>query len=350
MAIIRTKRKNKYTTIDNCVFADNQLSFQAIGMLTYLLSKPDNWNVHPKVLEKVTEGTAKKSGRDAIYAIIGELISAGFVVRRKQQSGEVDYFIFDEPQSVKVDIREDVTWETRNTDNPKYGKPVIGKTRNRDNPDVLIITDNYKEELIKENNTFVDADDFADETEISDGMIADKTVVAEIRPLADEKEVAQALPLVGAEAPTTTPKPVDRKSKTTTADNRKRFAAIAEVFNAVFADCPAVQKVNLAKVTLENGKTVDTKTNLNRMKLVPYAWGIARQRVQAWADADGLIDGEQPSGKHCLQWFENYFRNCRNEGFINGSQPRSATHENWKPKFENLLKPEWIEQRVFEGD
>ena len=122
------------------------------------------------------------------------------------------------------------------------------------------------------------------------------------------------------------------------------------MFNAVFADCPAVQKVNLAKVTLENGKTVDTKTNLNRMKLVPYAWGIARQRVQAWADADGLIDGEQPSGKHCLQWFENYFRNCRNEGFINGSQPRSATHENWKPKFENLLKPEWIEQRVFEGD
>ena len=338
MAIIRTKRKNKYTTIDNCVFADHQLSFQAMGMLSYLLSKPDNWNALPKVLEKVTEGTAKKSGRDAIYAILDELISVGFVVRRKHQSGEVDYFIFDEPQSVKVDIREDVTGETRNTDNPKYGKPVIGETRNTGNPDVLIITDNYKEELIKENNTFVDADDFADETEISDGMIA------------DEKEVAQALPLVGADAPTPAPNLAGRKSKTSAADNRKRFAAIAEVFNAVFADCPAVQKVNLAKVTLEDGKTVDTKTNMNRMKLVPYAWGIARQRVQAWVDADGLIDGEQPSGKHCLQWFENYFRNCKGEGFINGSQPRSATHENWKPKFENLLKPEWIEQRVFEGD
>ena len=173
---------------------------------------------------------------------------------------------------------------------------------------------------------------------------------AETKTEQEENSIVETDSFVAAEATTQSPNLAGRKSKTSAADNRKRFAAIAEVFNAVFADCPAVQKVNLAKVTLEDGKTVDTKTNMNRMKLVPYAWGIARQRVQTWEDADGLIDGEQPSGKHCLQWFENYFRNCKGEGFINGSQPRSAAHENWKPKFENLLKPEWIEQRVFEGD
>ena len=49
MAIIRAKRDRNFTVIDNCVFADKQLSFAAIGLLCYLLSKPDNWLVQRSI-------------------------------------------------------------------------------------------------------------------------------------------------------------------------------------------------------------------------------------------------------------------------------------------------------------
>ena len=42
MAIIRSERRKNFTHIDNKVFADNVLSFRAMGLLGYLLSKPDN--------------------------------------------------------------------------------------------------------------------------------------------------------------------------------------------------------------------------------------------------------------------------------------------------------------------
>ncbi|CAH6961956.1 hypothetical protein VCHA34P129_40204 [Vibrio chagasii] len=97
MAIIRTKQKNRFTTVNNQVFADGNLSFQAMGMLTYLLSKPDDWSVSPAHLAKVTNGSAKKTGRDGVYAIIKELRKAGYVGAKKNQDGSCDYFVFDEP-------------------------------------------------------------------------------------------------------------------------------------------------------------------------------------------------------------------------------------------------------------
>lgn len=130
MAIIRSKREARFTVINNCVFERNKLSWGAMGMLCYLLSKPDNWCVSVVELIKTTDGSAKKSGRDAVYAILDELMIAGFVTRSKQANGKMDYTVFDEPV----------------TDNPYYGKDVLRKipiTENPDpdNPDVLTSTE-----------------------------------------------------------------------------------------------------------------------------------------------------------------------------------------------------------------
>lgn len=119
MAIIRSKRYTNFTVIDNCVFERNKLSFAAMGMLGYLLSKPDSWSVSATELAKVTDGTAKKSGRDAVYQIIDELIAAGFVTRTKRSNGKMDYTVFDKPV----------------TDNPYYGKDVLREIPITEKPD-----------------------------------------------------------------------------------------------------------------------------------------------------------------------------------------------------------------------
>ena len=122
MAIIRSKREVNFTVIDNCVFERNKLSFAAMGMLGYLLSKPDNWSVSATELAKVTAGTAKKSGRDAVYSLLDELIAAGFVIRSKKSNGKMEYTVFDKPV----------------TDNPYYGKDVLREIPITEKP----VTDN----------------------------------------------------------------------------------------------------------------------------------------------------------------------------------------------------------------
>lgn len=119
MAIIRSKREERFTVINNCVLERNKLSFGAMGMLCYLLSKPDNWSVSVAELIKTTEDTAKKSGRDAVYGLLDELISNGFIVRTKRSDGKMDYTVFDEPV----------------TDNPYYGKDVLREIPITEKPD-----------------------------------------------------------------------------------------------------------------------------------------------------------------------------------------------------------------------
>ena len=104
MAIIRSNRQTNYTVIDNRVFADHQLSFAAMGLLGYLLSKPDNWQVSVNQLIGTTEGTEKQSKRDAVLKMLDELKAKGFVQMKRKAEGGVDYIVFDSPQSQNGEI------------------------------------------------------------------------------------------------------------------------------------------------------------------------------------------------------------------------------------------------------
>lgn len=97
MAIIRAKREHNFTVINNKVFQRNQLSWQAMGMLSYLLSKPDDWSVVVSELINVTKDTVKPTGNNGVYNILKELREKGFVQVRKNGDGTTDYIIFDEP-------------------------------------------------------------------------------------------------------------------------------------------------------------------------------------------------------------------------------------------------------------
>ena len=101
MAIIRTKREHSYTVVSNKVYDKNQLSWQAMGLLGYLLTKPDNWEVMVAELVNVTKETAKPTGKEGVYNIIKELKEKGFISVRKNSDGSTDYTVYDEPNQGK---------------------------------------------------------------------------------------------------------------------------------------------------------------------------------------------------------------------------------------------------------
>ena len=125
--IQRSARTGNFTVLGNIIFADNALSFEAMGLLAYLLSKPDNWSIHPRALSKATEGSDQRRGMGKIYDLLNVLIVAGYVMRFKRANGEVDYIVYDEP------VRGEMS-QNPNQENP-----------NQDFPDVLINTEGQQE-------------------------------------------------------------------------------------------------------------------------------------------------------------------------------------------------------------
>jgi len=80
--ILRTVHKSNFTTLANAVLRDKTISFKARGLLSYMLSLPDNWMFYPGELESHSE----HDGGTAIGSAIQELIAAGYVTRKQPKS------------------------------------------------------------------------------------------------------------------------------------------------------------------------------------------------------------------------------------------------------------------------
>ena len=82
MAIIRQKRKERFSIVDNKVIEDERLSFKARGLLIYMLSKPDDWKFH-------TEELVKHSSQDGVSAVrtaLKEIEKYGYLTRKRERS------------------------------------------------------------------------------------------------------------------------------------------------------------------------------------------------------------------------------------------------------------------------
>lgn len=75
MSVIRVNKTENYTVMSNYHLRDENLSLKAVGLMSWMLSLPDNWNF-------TTEGIVKcrKEGRDAIRGALKELEDAGYLV------------------------------------------------------------------------------------------------------------------------------------------------------------------------------------------------------------------------------------------------------------------------------
>ena len=78
MSIIRIKKEKNFSVISNKHLKDTRLSLKAKGLLTLLLSKPDDWQVYVNHLT-----TISTDGKDAHYTALKELIKRGYITKQK---------------------------------------------------------------------------------------------------------------------------------------------------------------------------------------------------------------------------------------------------------------------------
>ena len=121
MTIIRAPRPEcNFSIINNEIIRNQQLTYRARGILTFLLSQPDHWRTNTDRL-----AYPNTEGRDAIRSAMNELQLAGYVVlvKRQRANGQwlSEWLVYDEPaQNRSVDD----LWITSTNDTlPKPEKP-----------------------------------------------------------------------------------------------------------------------------------------------------------------------------------------------------------------------------------
>lgn len=93
MTIIKQAHVKQYVCISNELAQNNKLSLRARGLMAYLLSLPDHWEVHVTHLVSVLQ-----EGRNVILDIIKELRAAGYIHTAKAGfQGKVEYHVHELP-------------------------------------------------------------------------------------------------------------------------------------------------------------------------------------------------------------------------------------------------------------
>lgn len=99
MAVFRVERTGDFTVMSNYHLRDQALSLKAKGLLSLMLSLPEDWDYTLSGLARICQ-----EGRDAIRGAISELERAGYVQRRQtvDENGKFsvnEYLIRERPVS-----------------------------------------------------------------------------------------------------------------------------------------------------------------------------------------------------------------------------------------------------------
>ena len=122
MAVFRIERTRDYTVMSNHHLRNANLSLKAKGLLSMMLSLPEDWNYTTRGLAKIC-----KEGVDAIGAALRELEAAGYIVRHKLRDrqgriSDTEYVIYEQPQPKNPDTPQPDT-ASPDTENPDMVKP-----------------------------------------------------------------------------------------------------------------------------------------------------------------------------------------------------------------------------------
>lgn len=112
MIIVRNKSKEKYTVVDNNIFKNKELSLKARGMITTLLSLPDNWEFSENGLEHIFN-----DGLTTIKSSLKELEKNGYLVR-KQVRDNKGRFLKNDWTIYEIPLLEKPLVEKPTTDKP----------------------------------------------------------------------------------------------------------------------------------------------------------------------------------------------------------------------------------------
>ena len=141
--IIRSNIRQNFTVIPNEMANDDRLGADTLGLLVYLLTKPNDWKVRVNELRKRFD-----MGKDKTYRILGNLEQLGYVIRESVRTegkfAETRYIVRDLPCP---DFSDTVLSDTENpplTKNRDHKEPKITKSTNKKAVADLVLTDKLK--------------------------------------------------------------------------------------------------------------------------------------------------------------------------------------------------------------
>ena len=148
MAVFRVEKNHSYTVMANHHLRDERLSLKSKGLLSVILSLPDDWRIS---IEGMTQFSA--DGKDAIRSAIRELTDTGYITRAQthREAGKFsgyDYVVHETPTaspSSGFPTMEKPTTENptlRNTERLSIIPPIVPQSdADGGNPSVSLAAD-----------------------------------------------------------------------------------------------------------------------------------------------------------------------------------------------------------------
>lgn len=127
MAVFRVQKTKDFTVMSNHHLKNKDLSLRAKGLLSVMLSLPEEWDYTLKGLAQIS-----KEGLDAVRAAVRELEAFGYVERRrmrnvKGQLTDTEYLIHEFPV-LSEPAEDEPILENPTLDIPTQDEPVQGKS------------------------------------------------------------------------------------------------------------------------------------------------------------------------------------------------------------------------------
>ena len=124
MAVFRVERNTGYTVMSNHHLRNKELSLKAKGLLSQMLSLPEDWDYTLAGLSHIN-----REKIDAIREAVRELERAGYIVRSRERDEKgrlrgAEYVIYEQPQKPVSDLP---ILENPTLDNPTLEKPMQEK-------------------------------------------------------------------------------------------------------------------------------------------------------------------------------------------------------------------------------
>ena len=125
MSTFRVNKNVNYTVMSNHHLQDKRLSLKAKGLLSYMLSLPDDWDYSLKGLT-----TGCRDGIDSVRSAVHELEDGGYLCRSKVRDArgriiDYNYEVFELPQKERIEKRPAPVPNSPSSENPMSGFPML---------------------------------------------------------------------------------------------------------------------------------------------------------------------------------------------------------------------------------
>ena len=152
MAVFRIEKTRDYTVMSNYHLRDMELSCKACGLLSKMLSLPDEWDYTTRGLARIC-----KDGVDSIGTALKELETRGYLVRNRLRDGkgrimDTEYIIYETPHLPPPDTDAPDTARP-DTENPDMEKPDTDTPRLENPAQLNIYHSNTKKSITDSSST-----------------------------------------------------------------------------------------------------------------------------------------------------------------------------------------------------